>query len=171
LESFGTLKDMKCPACSRDLVQIKLPDITVDACKGGCGGIWFEAHELRRVEYQDETEGELLTHLEKDPAITVDLKKKRNCPKCNMIMMQHFSSPSRKVTIDECPKCAGVWLDSGELAAIRSEYKSEAEREKSTEKYFTDVFGSKLALEHLKDEKENEKLRKISKAFSFLTPH
>lgn len=164
------IESMKCPACTRDLVQIKLPDITVDACQGGCGGIWFDAHELRRVEYQDETEGELLLKLEKDPSVTVDLNKKRNCPKCNMVMMQHFSSPSRKVTIDECPKCAGVWLDSGELAQIRSEYKSEADREKSTEKYFGEVFGTKLALEHAKDEAHNEKIRTIAKAFSFLAP-
>jgi uncharacterized protein len=162
---------MNCPACTRELVEIKLPDITVEACKGGCGGIWFHAHELKRVEYQDETEGELLTHLEKDPSVVVDHTKKRNCPTCNIIMMRHFSSPSRKVTVDECPKCAGVWLDSGELAEIRSEFKSEADREKSTDQYFKDVFGKKLELEHLKDEQEIDKVRKIAKAFSFLAPH
>jgi len=30
--------------------------------------------------------------------------------------------------VDECPKCAGFWLDAGELAGIRSEFATQEER-------------------------------------------
>ena len=42
--------------------------ITVDACVGGCGGIWSDRYELMRVdESHDESAGEKLLHIERDP--------------------------------------------------------------------------------------------------------
>jgi hypothetical protein len=46
--------------------------------------------------------------------------------------MRHFSSATRTVTVDECPTCAGVWLDQGELERIRSEHESGADRSSAT---------------------------------------
>jgi len=45
--------------------------------------------------------------------------------------MRHFFSPKRAVTVDECPTCAGIWLDSGELQRIRTEYDSEGARKQA----------------------------------------
>jgi Zn-finger nucleic acid-binding protein len=45
--------------------------------------------------------------------------------KCSdTLLMRHFFSAKRAVTVDECPTCAGVWLDAGELGRILSEYPS-----------------------------------------------
>lgn len=36
-------------------------------------------------------------------------------------MMRRFFSRLRKTQVDECPNCAGMWLDAGEFDAIRAE--------------------------------------------------
>ena len=36
---------MKCPACFNELTELQVGNLTVDACQGGCGGIWFDAFE------------------------------------------------------------------------------------------------------------------------------
>ena len=40
--------------------------------------------------------------------------------------------------------CGGFWLDAGELAKIRSLFKTEQEREKAAEEYFSEIFGDQL---------------------------
>src|SRR6266436_2061578 len=95
---------MKCPACFNELSQLQVGKLTVDVCHGGCGGIWFVAFELQRV----------------DPT------RKRECPRCEGIKLQrHFFSAKRRVEVDQCPNCGGYWLDAGELALVREE-KAEA---------------------------------------------
>ena len=131
---------MKCPACAKNLMEIKSQNLTVDACQGGCGGIFFPSHQLQKVEYADESEGKALLQIEKDPNVEVDLDKKRSCPQCNVVMMQHFYSPKRSVVVDECPKCGGFWLDAGELGSIRSVYKNATDRDQAVGQYFNDIF-------------------------------
>jgi len=53
------------------------------------------------------------------------------CP--DSVLMRHFFSAQRAVTVDECPTCGGVWLDAGELDRIRSEYPSDAARRQAAE--------------------------------------
>ncbi|MBI1374893.1 MAG: hypothetical protein GC159_19415 [Phycisphaera sp.] len=38
-----------------------------------------------------------------------------NCPRCDAALKKEMRED---VTIDVCPKCAGVWLDRGELDHI-----------------------------------------------------
>lgn len=161
---------MKCPACSRELTAITEGGITVQACKGGCGGLWFTSLELQKVDRPNEAAGVPLLHVERDPSVKVDLSKRRNCPKCNMEMMQHFFSVDRKVTVDECPECAGLWLDAGELATVRSEFPNDEAQKQAAEKYFDDVFGERLAAMHAKDAAKAERAKKIAHAFRFICP-
>lgn len=137
---------MRCPACGNTLSQKIAGSITVDACEGGCGGIWFDNFELKKVDEPDETAGEILLAIDKTKAIEVDQNKKRHCPRCEtIIMMKHFFSVKRQVLVDECPKCGGFWLDAGELAAIRQQFSSEEVKESVAEEYLSDVFDSYLA--------------------------
>ncbi|MBA3465992.1 MAG: zf-TFIIB domain-containing protein [Gemmatimonadaceae bacterium] len=39
-----------------------------------------------------------------------------NCPRCAVELVEKESD---NVKIDSCPKCGGVWLDSGELEQLR----------------------------------------------------
>lgn len=112
---------MKCPACDSELTELEFGGVKVDACHGGCGGIWFDAFELQRVDEAREVPDEHLPRIQRHPRITVDFSRKRVCPRCEGIKLKrHFFSAERKVEVDQCPNCAGYWLDAGELEKIRS---------------------------------------------------
>jgi Zn-finger nucleic acid-binding protein len=119
---------MKCPACFNELAQLQVGSLVVDVCQGGCGGIWFDAFELERVDEEEEVAGESLLHIHRDERIVVDASRKRDCPHCEGVRLhRHFFSAKRRVQVDQCPNCGGYWLDAGELAEIRAE-KSQAAR-------------------------------------------
>ena len=123
---------MKCPACFNDLAEVQVGSLVVDVCQGGCGGIWFDAFELQRVDEDKEVAGERLLNIQRDERIQVDPTRKRDCPRCAGVKLKrHFFSPKRRVEVDECPSCGGYWLDAGELAQIRLE-KSQAATAPST---------------------------------------
>ena len=162
---------MKCPACEHELSQIIAGDITVDVCKGGCGGIWFDRFELQKVDEPHESAGEALLDIERNEKVIVDHTKRRRCPKCkNLFMMRHFHSVRMRVEVDECPGCAGYWLDVGELAMIRKEFSTEEERRKAAEAYFSEIFDSHLAEMRAKSEEQAERARKIASMFRFICP-
>ena len=113
---------MKCPACDYDLTEMELGGVKVDACHGGCGGIWFDAFELQRVDQQHEVPSQHLLRIQRDPKVRPDHSRKRACPRCDGIKLKrHFFSARRQVEVDHCPNCAGYWLDAGELEKIRTE--------------------------------------------------
>ena len=161
---------MKCPACGNNLEQTAIEDITLDVCRNGCGGIWFDRFELDKVDEAHESAGEALLATELDPDITVDHDRKRKCPKCDMPMMRHFYSPSQHVEVDECPQCAGVWLDAGELQSIRERSMSEDQRNEAANKYFSEIFD--VQLEHLRSQSQEEtaKIRRLANMFKYICP-
>ena len=113
---------MKCPACFNELTELHIASLTVDACQGGCGGIWFDAFELQKVDEEWEAEGEPLLNIQRDERLVVDSSRKRECPRCADIKLhRHYFSAKRQVEVDQCPNCGGYWLDAGELAQIRAE--------------------------------------------------
>ncbi len=113
---------MKCPACFNELTQTQVGSLVVDVCQNGCGGIWFDAFELQRVDEEGEIAGEPLLRVQRDERIVVDMARKRDCPRCAGVRLhRHFFSAKRRVEVDECPNCGGYWLDAGELAQIRAE--------------------------------------------------
>jgi Zn-finger nucleic acid-binding protein len=116
---------IKCPACFNALTLLQVGRVTVDVCHS-CGGIWFDAFELRQVDEEHETAGEWLLQIGRDERITVDSQRKRDCPRCQGIKLKrHYYSPRRQVEVDECPGCGGYWLDAGELEKIREETETE----------------------------------------------
>ena len=116
---------MQCPACGNTLTERTVADVAVDVCDGGCGGIWFDNFELKKLDDRDEAAGEALLDVACAPSVTVDHDAVWGCPRCgHPAMTRHFYSPKRAVEVDQCPKCAGVWLDAGELRTIRAQYAS-----------------------------------------------
>ena len=117
----------------------------VDVCRSGCGGIWFDNFELKKVDEEHEKLGNELIALEFDPAAPVTTQK-RGCPRCPEItMLQHTFSREKPVLIDECPNCGGVWLDGGELAEIRRRVPSMKDRKQAAQRFFTRLFIEDLA--------------------------
>ena len=161
---------MECTVCGNSLKEIEVGDIKVDICEDGCGGIWFDRFELEKVDEPHESDGELLLEINRDPDIRVDPEKRRKCPKCrDTIMMRHFFSVRKEVEVDECPKCAGIWLDFGELAQIRDEFRSEDERKEAAGKYYSGILSEELAGVRMGDEKGRQKGRTLTRLLRLLT--
>ena len=153
------------------LQEITVGDVQVDVCKGGCGGIWFDQFEFKKFDEPHESAGEALLDIERDESLTIDRSKKLKCPKCDdMIMMRHFFSVKKSVELDECPACAGFWLDAGELGKIRSMFSTEEERHKAADEYFNEVFGGHFKAMEAENEEKLAKTRKITNAFRFICP-
>lgn len=162
---------MKCPACGNELKEMTTGDVAVDVCEGGCGGIWFDWFELKKFDEPHEAAGEALLEVSRDQGVSVDHSKRLNCPKCDgIVMMRHFFSIKKAVVLDECPGCAGFWLDAGELGQIRGLFKTEEERHKAAEEYFDEVFGDKLKAMQAQDQAKLEKTQKIANMFRFICP-
>jgi uncharacterized protein len=123
---------MICPACGNSLSQLVAGGVVLDVCSGGCGGIWFDSFELQKIEAAQEITGDVEISIPRDSAKQVDYKARRSCPKCpDVVLMRHYYSKLRRVVVDECPSCAGFWLDAGELDNIRSEREALKAEEKS----------------------------------------
>jgi len=160
---------MKCPACGNKLQQMSVDNVTVDVCKGGCGGIWFDNFEIKKFDEPHESTGEHLLEIERNVGITIDHTKKRMCPKCDDVaMMRHFFSVKKEVEVDECPGCGGFWLDCGELRKIRSLFNTEKERKKAAEEYFDEIFGEQLR--EMKAKNELNTAERITSIFRFVCP-
>lgn len=162
---------MICPACKTQMTEITVGEIMVDVCDNGCGGIWFDNYELEKMDEQHESAGEHLLQLQKRPDVEIDHQQERFCPVCEeQKMLQHFMSVKREVTIDECPNCGGIWLDAGELGAIRGQFSTKAERETAADEYFERTIGKDLEKMTGEEQNEQQSARKIKHMFRFLNP-
>ena len=162
---------MNCPACGKSMKEIQIQDIAVDACVGGCGGIWFDWFELKKVDEPHEALGEDLIHVERDESIVVDRQLQRECPRCDgQKMLQHFASVKREVAVDECPACGGYFLDYGELNQIRDQFGTEEERRQAAEALFADLFDEGLSEIGEESEIRTERARGLARMFRFLLP-
>lgn len=163
---------MICPACDSNLDKISIEDIELDVCNNGCGGIWFDNFELQKMdeshEFTDENLIELLSIKSKlDP----DQSKKFNCPKCkDIVMMRHFWSTRKQIVVDHCPKCAGYWLDEGELFKIRHQYRTEGERKDAASDYYASFFDYELSLMRQESKEKAEHAHRIANMFRLVSP-
>ncbi len=162
---------MICPACENKMTEMNVQDITVDVCVGGCGGIWFDGQELKKVDEPHEAVGRNLLEVAYDPNVVVEQSERRDCPHCSdIVMMRHFSSIKREVEVDECPSCSGFFLDRGELNTIREQYTTEEERSNAALDMFGEMFDEDLEDEQAASWQRVEASRKLANMFKFLMP-
>jgi Zn-finger nucleic acid-binding protein len=110
---------MICPACKNPLREKGAGGMTLDICYGGCGGIWFDASELERVTPQAAA---TLHTIWQTPVNPKKLSEPRLCPRCQGLELERkWFSDLKKVEIDQCKKCGGIWLDAGEFSRIYEE--------------------------------------------------
>ncbi|MBI4565656.1 MAG: zf-TFIIB domain-containing protein [Planctomycetes bacterium] len=162
---------MKCPACSNALTATKLKDIVVDVCQNGCGGIWFDQHEFERVDEAHEHEGEALLDIPRNESVRIDFEAPLECPRCeHQVMRRHFHSTKRKVEIDECYRCGGVWLDAGELKKIRKMFQNDEDRKQAAREYYEEAFGQTLQDMKQQSLEELQKARRFANALRWVCP-
>ena len=94
-------RNLSCPSCGARMQSRLIHGQTLDVCPS-CGGTWADAGELKAITGKDPDRGVPLQ----------DFRAFKKCPLCKL--------PMRIVALDGvelegCPKCHGVWLDSGEL--------------------------------------------------------
>ena len=153
------------------MTEVKVQDINVDVCQGGCGGVWFDWFELKKVDEPHEALGEDLMHVERNPDVKLYEDGKRNCPRCEgMPMLKHFASVKREVEVDECPNCAGFFLDYGELNAIRDQFATEDERKDAADAVFADLFDEGLDDLAAESDEQKESALGVARMFRFLLP-
>jgi uncharacterized protein len=112
---------MNCPRCKLILKTkaIKEFKITIEADQcPECEGMWFDKGELSRL---DKIVEPTLIEIRKIPSRQQQMQELK-CPKCDQRPMLKADHPrDRKVIMDYCPTCQGIWLDKGELDAIQKE--------------------------------------------------
>lgn len=162
---------MNCPACGHALSAHQVGPITVDVCRDGCGGIWFDNFELQKVDESFEPVDGGLLDLPYDPAVEVDHAPRRKCPCCDdTVMMRHHFSVRREVEVDQCPRCNGYFLDRGELGAIRVQFASEEARREAAGQTFDDLFGDVLDHEADATDEQVQRARGFARMFRVLLP-
>ncbi len=160
---------MKCPACENTMTERKVSDIVLDVCDNGCGGIWFDKSEFKKFDEPHEPDADTLLKLNVNKRPTA--KAPYSCPRCAPVkLFRHFSSVKRHVSIDSCPKCTGVWLDVGELAGIKQEFSSEAERRAAAETVYSEMFNSEFNTLRAESLDKLRTAQKFAQAFRFISP-
>ncbi|MFH1801167.1 MAG: zf-TFIIB domain-containing protein [Candidatus Omnitrophota bacterium] len=162
---------MKCPRTGTNMKEVEINQVKVDISEG-CGGIWFDNFEFEKFDEAHESAGDKLIDLMASFSKGVpDLSKRLNCPRCqDTVLMRRFASPLRKIQIDQCPSCSGIWLDAGELASFRKFFPSEQDRKKAGEELIERNIMPMLRVEAQKGQAELEKARRIASMLRFICP-
>ena len=113
---------MKCPACKRVLKKLKVGPVTLDACQDGCGGIWFDADELGKINATLATGKNPVAEISRTVEVDTGETRVLKCVKCRGATLERkLFSLGSGVIMDCCSKCGGLWLDHSELETIREE--------------------------------------------------
>ncbi len=129
---------IKCPACGKEMSKIYIQSVNcnIDICVEGCGGVFFDNREFQKFDEQHENIDEILAQYKDKEYIKQDESLNRICPVCGSVMVKHKTSAKGNVEVDDCYYCGAIFLDYGELQAIRSEYKTEVDRKEAFAKIF-----------------------------------
>lgn len=121
---------LSCPRCN---VPLKTHTITTDAeswqvdieaCTDSCGGLWIE-----QADFEADTKAKLLldtelTGLNVPGKKAINTKAPADCPACR-VPMTRYNWNNEGIYLDNCPMCAGRWIDGGEMRAVQDEWDKE----------------------------------------------
>lgn len=163
---------MNCPACEGTLSEKNVGGLTVDVCQDGCAGLWLDNYELEKVDEQHESAGEALLEVTGDPTLRPEGDEPYACPSCSdgSVMHRNFFSVKREIEVDECPTCGGVWLDVGELGALRRQYETEDAKRRAAEEEYQRMFGDELERMRRESMDDLQRARGFAQALRFVLP-
>ncbi|QDU57870.1 TFIIB-type zinc ribbon-containing protein [Aeoliella mucimassa] len=116
---------MKCPRDGAELATVQVDGIELDKCHH-CDGIWFDAGELDKVRKLERSaiEQELEREYGNPEVVAGKVDGYMRCPRCADGRLNELTYTYKKrVKIDRCDQCHGVWVDDNELDAIIGEQK------------------------------------------------
>lgn len=137
---------INCPACKKEMKKIYLPDqkTVIDVCTEGCGGIYLDNREYKKIDEKAENIEPILEALKDKTFIDTDGEEIRICPVCGTRMVKNYTSHLKKIKIDECYNCGGKFLDKSELIKIRDEFNTEEERIGAFNEYAKELLGDTI---------------------------
>ena len=135
-----------CPVCKKNMTEQDFGGVSVDVCKDGCKGIWFDWSELTKLDETNDGLGGAFQEALQFPKVNDENRGPISCPKCGIPLHRHLYKSSKEVNIDECYRCGGFFLDSGELAEVRDHHMSEQEQAAYLDKLVSNVPGYQQAL-------------------------
>lgn len=161
-----TLDLINCPACGKKMTKIYLKEqgFNIDICLDGCGGIYLDNREFKKVDEQKEDITPVLEAIKNKTFEKTDEEKTRICPVCGHDMVKNYASVLKKIEIDECYNCGGKFFDHNELLAIRNEFTNEEERIKAFNDYANKKFkGATDGLSSISSKKLGKVINIVSK--------
>lgn len=128
-----------CVRCGAELKLSTVGSVEVDVC-GTCGGLWLDHKELQQLAEMKDQELEALYELVRrgaeskagapyrtatpDPT-SEEHRLESPCPACTGKLT---SAVVGSVHVELCSRCAGVFLDPGELELATAEVRGRAEK-------------------------------------------
>ncbi len=107
-------KDLACPRDSSLLAVTEVGEAALDIC-GKCGGQFFDSGEMFAA-FGIKADPSYWDREETGGTVR---QSEIHCPNCKTVMLaQDVKYEGDAVEIDRCGKCAGIWLDKGEVDTI-----------------------------------------------------
>lgn len=105
-----------CHECNQPMQEIDLHGQKVDECSS-CLGIFFDKGELEDIVH-------LIELYQKIPIAEADIdsvpvEEHRRIVKCPHDSIPMDPRDIAGLVIDVCPECQGIWLDAGEISALK----------------------------------------------------
>ncbi len=157
---------MKCTVCQNEMAVENFGGVKVDVCKNGCKGLWFDWAELSKLDEKNEGLSEALNEALNCTRNNDENRGQIKCPKCGLFMHAHKFRSEKEINVDECYKCGGFFLDSGELKIIRDKFMSEKERQAYEDKIIKQDQVINQAMKDL--EKEEARTKAVKRYTRFL---
>ncbi len=113
----------RCPCCNKLMTRVIQENVRMSTCPE-CFGTWIDRvalMHLTRTPVPLAADGSSDPSLQELAAIVVESNttERLHCPVCPVDLVKERYHPLIPVDINRCPRCAGVWLDVGELPLLR----------------------------------------------------
>lgn len=105
-----------CPVCQAPLAPVTLHRQDLDRCPS-CRGLFLDRGELGAIITMVAIAREVVLE-EPDIDTVPDLERQREI-RCPADGTRMHPVDAAGIILDACPDCGGIWLDSGEIAALK----------------------------------------------------
>ena len=166
---LSQFRTMKCPACQNELQENVIAGIKIQACRGECGGLWFDRFQFKKLQSLKSGLGQSLLMIERAEGVKIYRGAEHACPVCQTTLLyRHFFSAEANTEINQCSKCRGFWIDLAGLAGLYSLPTNQ--RNKAIENYFSTIINEKISGMRSHHDDMAQQAQVLVEIFRFLCP-